>query len=111
MVFLKGNTYVLPVKLKQKDGSDIDITTVAKAQFVFGNIEKFYGTEDGDVEFNEDSGAFIVRLSEQDTLDLESGVVEWQARVMFNDGSVNGTIPKVEYLYNSTTDTAITNIK
>lgn len=110
MVFLKGNTYILPVKLRQKDGSDIDITTVEKAQFIFGNIEKFYGTENGDVEFNLDSGAFIVRLTEQDTLNLDSGVVEWQARVMFSDGSVNGTVPKVEYLYDSATDTVLTDM-
>jgi hypothetical protein len=63
-----------------------DIKTI---EFSFGDVRKYYPK---DVTF--DNSYFIVSLSQKDTFSLSTRkVCNYQARVLFNDGSVKGTTP------------------
>lgn len=106
MVFLKGNTYGLPVQLFNSAGVVLGANDVAVVQFVFGKTEKFYGTEDGTVTYDENQQAFIVPLTQEETFAF-SGSIKWQVRVIYGDGAVDGTVPKAENVLESITKTVL----
>ena len=99
MAILQGNTYLMPVQITDCDGVVVDIDQVEKGEFTFGNITKFYG-EDGVVVWDAERKAFIVPLTEEETFGFKD-VVRYQGRVLLKDGTVNGSVPCVEYLYES----------
>ena len=101
MSLLQGNTYLLPIKI-----NDIDISQVQKAQFIVGKVEKFYGNG-GSVTYDEDSQAFLVPLTEEETFGWGS-FVKWQARILFTNGEVDGTRPMAEDVIESITKTTLT---
>lgn len=102
-MLLQGNTYELPIQIKDSSGNIITPDMITKAQFVIGKYEKFYGT---DVTYDFLKKAFIIPLTEQETFDLK-GTIEWQARFVFTTGQIDGTLPKKESVYNSITSTLI----
>lgn len=99
MAILQGSSYEMPVVIRDSAGNVIDDTVVAKGSFTFGDLKKTYG-DGGDVYFNPESGAWIIPLSEEETFSLKE-TVKWQARFLFFDGTVDGTVPKSEYVYDS----------
>lgn len=98
MIFQEGNTYILQVPLTI-NGDELDIQDVSLVEFMFENIRKIYGTytenniqKTGDVTYDTDEKCFLVPLSQQETFSLtEKQIINYQARVKFNDNSVNGT--------------------
>lgn len=99
MAILQGNTYLLPVQVLDCDGAVIHVDQVVKGEFTFGNITKIYG-DGGDVTWNEELQSFIVPLTESETFGL-NGTVKYQGRVLLKDGSVSGSVPASEYIYDS----------
>lgn len=83
MVFKKGNTYELQVKI-----SNIDIEEISKIVFKFNDIEKTYvnNSQNEDVIYQSD-GTFIIYLSQNETLSLSSEV-EYEVAIKFTDNSV-----------------------
>lgn len=83
MVFKKGNTYELQVKI-----SNIDIEEISKIVFKFNSIEKTYvrDSQNEDVIYQSDE-TFIIYLSQEETLSLSSEV-EYEVAIKFNDNSV-----------------------
>ena len=100
MAILQGNTYLMPVQVLDCDGAIIHVDQVVKGEFVFGEIVKIYG-EGGDVTWDEELQSFIVPLTENETFGLKDGVVKYQGRVLLKDGSVSGSVPASEYIYDS----------
>lgn len=99
MAILQGSSYELPVVIKDSAGKVIDETMVARGSFTFGDLKKTFG-DGGEVYYNGDIGAWIIPLSEEETFALRE-TVKWQARFLFFDGKVDGTVPKCEYVYDS----------
>ena len=64
MALLQGNTYLLPIRIKDCEGEVIRGEQVARGEFVVGEITKFYG-DDGEVGWSEEQQSFIVPFSEQ----------------------------------------------
>lgn len=106
MAFLQGNTYLKPVQVLDGDGNVIKANRVVKGEFVFGDLYKYYG-DGGEVIWSSEANAFIVPLTEEDTFSLE-GVVECQARLVLDDGSVSGSVPEGHYVYTSKSKTRLT---
>lgn len=104
-MILQGNTYRLPIQVKDSAGNIITPSMITKAQFVIGDYEKFY-EDGGEVGFDKESNAFIVPLTEEETFALR-GKMMWQVRFVFLDGSIDGTIPRFEDVSRSITDTII----
>lgn len=92
MAILQGSSYRLPVVIRNPKGEVITADMVEKASFTFADITKLYG-DGGDVYFED--GVWVVPLSEEETFALR-GVIKWQARFLFIDGTVDGTVPKSE---------------
>ena len=104
-MLLQGNTYELPIQIKDPKGNIVTAHNVTKVQFVFADYEKYYG-ENGEVTFDEERKAFIVPLTEDETFAL-SGNVKWQARFLFDNGKISGTKPRFENVLSSITQTRI----
>ena len=104
MAILQGSSYRLPVEIKGLNGKVISADMVQKASFTFADVTKLYG-EGGDVYF--ECGVWVVPLSEEETFALR-GVIKWQARFLFIDGSVGGTVPKSESVFGSIDRTKLT---
>ena len=94
MALLQGCSYMLPVVIRSSKGEVITADMVERASFTFADITKLYG-EGGEVLFDYDRGAWVVPLSEEETFALR-GLIKWQARFLFINGSVDGTNPKSE---------------
>lgn len=88
MEFGQGNTYCLPVRLTM-DGTVPNIADIEQVEFCFSGIRKVYGTDDA-VRFDSASGLFLIDLTQEDTFTL-SVSVDYQARVLFKDGTVRKT--------------------
>lgn len=80
MVFKQGNTYKLKATI------DTDLSTIDKIVFQFNEVQKTYlSDEESDVIL--ENGVFIVPLTQEDTLNLDSEV-NAEVAVKFQDGSV-----------------------
>lgn len=99
MAILQGNTYLLPVQVLDCDGAVIHVDQVEKGEFTFGDLVKLYG-DNGDVSWDEALQSFIVPLTENETFAFK-GTVKYQGRVLLKDGSVSGSVPLSEYIYDS----------
>lgn len=106
MAILQGNSYKLPVVIRSPKGEVITADMVQRASFTFADITKLYG-DGGEVMFDYDTQEWIVPLSEEETFSLR-GVIKWQARFLFIDGSVDGMSPKSEAVSGSIDQTRFT---
>lgn len=92
-MLLQGSTYKMPIQIEDPLGTIITSEMVTKGQFVIGDYEKFYPEE---VTYDKRLQCFIVPLSEEETFNLKKGKEEWQIRLLFVDGTVDGSIVKYE---------------
>lgn len=105
MAFLQGNTYQLPVQLADCSGDIISGSTVEKGQFIFGSITKYFKEDgSGEVSWDEEQKSFIMPLTETETFAMKK-TIKWQVRLQFLDGTIDGTLPKEEYVFDSITQT------
>lgn len=84
----KGNTYELEWQLTYADGTLINVDDVEVAQFILDDLSKEYPT---DVAYDTDKQAFVINLTQEETYKFETHGISVQARVKFNDGSVDAT--------------------
>lgn len=86
ITLMRGNTYDLPITLKVGGAIILD-TDVKKVEFIFGTITKTFPEN---VTF--ENNAFIVHLTQEDTLALNATLHEQhQCRVLFNNGKAKAT--------------------
>lgn len=81
-----GEYYEKEVILRDQIGP-IDISAVSGVEFTFGPVRKLYPQQ---VSYNGQKGAFTVRFDAKEAGQL-LGVTQYQARIVFADGSVKGT--------------------
>lgn len=98
MVFKQGNTYELPVNIK-----NTDLSTIQKIVFKFNDIEKEYDADDENSEVREVDGQLILPFSQEETLSLCENVA-YEVAVRFKSGKVKKSLVKY-------TQTLITIIK
>lgn len=104
---LQGNTYNLPIKLIDIKENIINSDSVSDVVVTIGEIEKKY--TNGGLFFDEGKGVWIVRLTEQETFALNKNV-KWQLRVLFKDGTIDGTEPKVISVIDSINKTILSGV-
>lgn len=102
MALLQGNSYQLPIMVKNAKCEIVTPEDVARIQFIFGGVVKYYGGN-GVVTYNEDTKCFIVPLTEEETFSFNDSTVQWQIRIKYKDGSIDGTVPKQERIYSTIT--------
>lgn len=108
MALLQGNTYGLPIKIKTCCGGVVTADDVNRVQFIIGDLEKFYGDNDTDgVTYDASRECFVVPLTERETFAM-SGTVQWQVRVQYKSGNIDGSIVKREDVKSSITTTELT---
>ena len=106
MALLQGNTYEIPIQIKDSNGEIVTPNDVNRVQFIFGDLEKFY--EDGGVvTFDNETNCFVIPLTEEETFAM-SGNIKWQVRVLYITNQIDGTKPKTENIYESITTTELT---
>lgn len=106
---LQGNTYLKEVFITGNNDVPVKNIDVKKIQFIFDKYEKFYladGT--GEVRYDNTRGCFIVPFSEEETFNLSGNSVKVQVRVMFLDGSIDGSLVNYEIFHNVITETRLT---
>ena len=106
MAILQGSTYKLPIVIRDSLGNVIKSEDVEKASFTFGSITKKY-EEGGEVYYDNEINAWIIPLNEKETFSLR-GIINWQARIQFTNGTIDGTLPKKEEIYSSIDRTILT---
>lgn len=95
-MLLQGSAYKLELHLTDADGLVVTDARVEKGSFTFGDITKLYNKDGtGEVKFDSEINAWIIPLSESETFKLNE-YVEWQARLLFDDGLIDGTQTRYE---------------
>lgn len=113
MALLQGSGYKLEIPITDCDGKVVvtaDMVTEGSFTFKSENgkiVKRYFKDGGGEITFNADKGVWVVPLTERETFAFEE-MVEWQARFMFLDGMPDGTVPCVEYLYDSIDRTEFT---
>lgn len=92
MSILQGNSYYLGIKITDKKGNVITGDMVDKATFTVGNITK----ENENISFDISKNIWKINLTEEETFDLSAGMVQWQMRFLFKDGTIDGTEPTLD---------------
>ena len=111
MAFLQGSTYQLPVKITDCNGKIITNEDVSKGQFIFGKLTKYYDPDNaGAVTWDAEQQSFIVPLTEAETFAMQK-TIKWQVRFQFLTGTIDGTLPKEEYIFDSITQTSLGNVE
>ena len=105
MELLQGNTYYLPIKITRPNGDIVSDNIVNKIVVTLGELEK--SSERDEIIYDSSNQTWRVILTEEDSFKLK-GNVKWQARLLFSDGTVDGTIPDVCYVYKSINFTLLT---
>ena len=83
---MQGDSYDLPLFIQSDDGL-ITPKDVEEVVVSIGNVTKTLSK--GELQFDAESGAILVRLSQKDTFSLV-GREDVQARVKFTNGEVKG---------------------
>lgn len=109
MAMLQGNTYLIPFVIEDCDGNVITEKQIEKGEFVFGEIVKYYGV-DGGVYWDEEKQVFVLPLSERETFSLQRAV-KYQGRVLLKNGTVSGSKPESEYVYESLGTTILSDVE
>lgn len=108
MGILQGNAFQLPIKVKDCAGNYITGEQITKGQFIIDDIELYYDPEnEGVVTYDDEKKEFLVPLTEEQTFGFKDKVIMWQVRFLFTDGSIDGTKPMKENVYESITNTKL----
>ena len=97
MSILQGNEYYLSFKITDNNSVVVNGALVDNATFTIGSITK----SNEDVKFNTDTQLWEVYLKEEETFALSVGMMNWQARFIFKDGTIDGTDINVDYVKRS----------
>lgn len=97
----QGNTYQLSIQLINENDEIITNEQVEVIEFSFGeDLKKNYALDSEDVIYDEATQSFIIRLSQADTFSFKN-TISYQARIKYNDGSVNCTKQYSAYIYDA----------
>lgn len=97
MSILQGNSYYMEIRMTDTKGNIITNSMVSKATFTVGSITK----NDEHIVFDSSKNVWKIYLTEQETFSLNSGMVNWQMRFEFNDGTTDGNEPTLDYVKKS----------
>lgn len=92
MSILQGNSYYIGIKMTDLKGNIITGDMVNKATFTVGNLTK----ENEDISFDTQKNIWKIYLSEEETFNLGAGMVLWQMRFKFKDGTIDGNEPTLD---------------
>lgn len=100
----KGNQFYLELELTDKNNEKIDIEAVKKVQFNIDALTKTYDGENQEVTYKD--GVFRVWLTEEETFKFKNKV-KIEARVLFKNDLISGSIIQEEYFYDSLKEVAL----
>lgn len=96
----QGNQFFLEIQIYDEKEELLNIEGVEKVQFNIEDMTKIYGDDSKDVTYDEESKCFKIWLTQSETFKFESNT-KFEARVLFKNGVILGTLIEEEYVYAS----------
>lgn len=96
----QGNQFYLDIQISDESDEILDVLSVEKIQFNFGDITKIYDGNNLDVTYDEQAQIFKVYLTEQDTFTIQN-VVKVDCRVLFKNKIIEGSYVYTLNVYDS----------
>lgn len=96
----QGNQFCLEIQIVDKEDNFLNISTVDKVQFNVGELTKVYGDGSNDVTYDEQNKSFKIWLTEDETF-LMKKMVKIEARILFENDVILGSIIESMYFYES----------
>lgn len=96
----QGNQFYLEIQISDENDTILDISSVEKVQFNFGDITKIYDGNNLDVTYDNEKQMFRVYLTEQDTFTIQN-VVKVDCRVLFKNKLIEGSYVYTLNVYDS----------
>ena len=88
MAIFQGDSYAIPFYIKDNSGTAINPSEVSAIEFCLGNLVKYYPE---DITADESTDKFYLRLTQEESINLESSYSKVQVRVKLANGDVIGT--------------------
>ena len=98
----QGNQFYLEFQITDEEDKLIDISSVSKIQFTIGSIVKYYDGTSTEVTYDEENKVFKIWITEDETFSLNN-LEKMEARVLFKNDVIQGTIIIEEYVFDSLT--------
>lgn len=99
-MFKKGNQFYLEIQILDENNSLLEINGVKKVQFNIGELTKEYNDSSKDVSYDEETSAFKIWLTEDETFKFKKNT-KLEARVLFKNDVILGTLIEDTYVYDS----------
>ena len=96
----QGNQFYLEVQILDENDNLLEIDGVKKAQFNIGELTKEYNDEMKEVTYDEQTNAFKIWLTEDETFKFKNNT-KMEARVLFKNDVILGTLIEDTYVYNA----------
>ena len=96
----QGNQFYLEIQISDENDIILNISSVEKVQFNFGDITKIYDGNNLDVTYDNEKQMFKVYLTEQDTFTIQN-VVKVDCRVLFKNKLIEGSYVYTLNVYDS----------
>ena len=85
---MQGDSYGIPIEIKQKDGEVVTPTVVEDVEIAVGHIIKTFKT--GGVGYDATEGKWVFILTQEESFKLPASTVKAQVRVMWDETHVEG---------------------
>ena len=85
---MQGDSYGIPIEIKQNDGTPVLDTDVANVEIAIGHIVKT--SKDGGVVFDTDNQKWVFILTQEESFKLPASTVKAQVRVVWPSGYIEG---------------------
>ena len=96
----QGNQFYLDVQIYDENDSLLDIDLVSKVQFNIGILTKTYDGVSEEVVYDKENNTFKVWIYEEESFEFDTNT-KMDARILFNNDSIEGTFIEPMYVYNS----------
>ena len=100
----KGNQFYLELELIDENDKILDINSVSKVQFNIDTLTKTYDGENEEITY--ENGVFKIWLTEEETFKFKNKV-KIEARALFKNDLISGTIIEEQYFYDSLKEVAL----
>lgn len=84
---MQGDSYDLGIRIVNNAGSSVTQNDVIDVEITIGRVSK--SLSNGQVRY--DSGVWLYPISQKESMAILPGKVSAQVRVVWNDGSIEGT--------------------
>ena len=86
---MQGDSYGLMTEITTPEGVTVTAEDVSDVEITVGFFNKTFSN--GEIIFDDEEGVWVVPLTQEETFQLPVGKVKAQVRVVWEDGTVEGS--------------------